>query len=567
MLLIETILIFIAIVVALVYPSLGGSGFARLERWFAHLARRRVLSVCLVGLVALVLRLAMLPVEPIPQPVVHDEFGYLLAADTFAHGHLTNPTHPLWRHFESFNILQRPTYQSYPQPAQGFALALGKVLLGNPYWGVWLSAGLMCAAICWALQAWMPARWALLGGLLAILRFGVFGYWADSYWGGALGATGGALVIGALPRIKQHQRVRDAIALAIGLMLLANTRPYEGFVFSVPVVLLLLVWIFGKHRPEFRISLRRIIVPAGLLLILAGAGMCYYFWRVTGSPFRMPYSVERQTYAIAPYFLWQPLRPRPVYHDAVLENMYAGEEMTGYKFFRSPVGMFAKLLWSWRFYLGPVLTLPLLMLPFVLPYGYSVRDIHTNTKFLLLVLVISLIALEVECFFAPHYPAPITAVLLALVLLAMRRLQRWRAFGRPAGLFLVRAISAICVIMFVVRAGAGPLRIPLDAYYAPAWNQGGPRSFGREAIERQLEQLPGKQLVIVHYGPKHEPFEEWVYNRADIDSSKVVWARELSPAENEQLIKYFAARQVWWLDADARPPRLVPYSESTTIQR
>jgi len=318
MLLIETALILLSIVVALIYPSVGAGWFADLERRFAQVARRRVLSVVIVGCLALGLRAAFLPIEPIPQPVVHDEFGYLLAADTFAHGRLTNPTHPLWKHFESFNIIQRPTYQSYPQPAQGLMLAAGKALAGNPFWGVWFSSGLLCAAICWMLQAWMPARWALLGGLIAVLRFGVFGYWANSYWGGALGATGGALVLGALPRIKRSQRVRDAVVMALGLVLLANTRPYEGFVFSVPIAIALVAWIFRKrmlaeNNLALGVALLRVILPSSLVLAIAAIGMGFYFWRVTGSPFRMPYSVERQTYAIAPYFLWQPLRPRPVY--------------------------------------------------------------------------------------------------------------------------------------------------------------------------------------------------------------------------------------------------------------
>src|SRR5437868_1818397 len=213
MLLMETALVFFSLIIALFYPSFGSSWFEKIDKRFARLAQRRTLAFILVGCLSLALRAAFLPIEPIPQPVVHDEFGYLLAADTFAHGRLTNPTHPLWKHFESFNIIQRPSYQSYPQPAQGFVLAAGKVLAGKPFWGVWFSAGVMSGAICWMLQAWMPARWALLGGLIAVLRFGVFGYWANSYWGGALGATGGALVLGALPRIKRSQRMSDAVVM------------------------------------------------------------------------------------------------------------------------------------------------------------------------------------------------------------------------------------------------------------------------------------------------------------------------------------------------------------------
>ena len=555
MLRIEIGLTVLLALIAFIHPSRGSRWFDKVERGFAALSRRRVHSVVLVGLLALAFRAALLPLLPVPEPIIHDEFGYLLAADTFAHGRLTNPTPAMWMHFETFHAIFHPTYASIYPPAQGLVLAFGQVIAGRPFLGVLLSVGIMCAATTWMLQGWMPPDWALLGGILAILRFGLFGYWANSYWGGAVAAIGGCLVIGALPRLKLSQRVRDTLIMGLGLAILANSRPYEGFVIGLPVATILVVWMLGKNRPQIGVALRRVVLPLALMLTVTAAGMGYYFWRVTGRPLRMPYQVERQTYAVAPYMIWQHVRPEPVYDHAVMKKMFVDEELYGLHVFRSPVGLLVRAYLAWSFFLGPALTLPLVMLAVTLPRDFSLRRMDRSTLTLISLLAFSAAGSVLVNFYSAHYSAPATGLFIAMVLLAMRQMRNWNA----RGLFLARCIPVICVLSLVLRAAATPLHIPLSEFFEYAWYQKSSHELGRAAMQRELTAMPGGQLVIVQYSPDHKPFREWVYNDADIDHAKVVWVRDMGE-KNSELIQHFRDRKVWLLQADETPPKLTPYS-------
>jgi hypothetical protein len=525
------------------------------EQAFMRIARKRGLSILFVFLSALCLRLLIVPLLPIPEPVIQDDFSYLLAGDTFASGRLTNPIHPMWKHFESFHITWTPTYMSMYFPAQGLVLAAGKVMAGHPWYGVLVSAAVMCAAICWMLQGWIPPGWALLGGMLAVLRLGLFSYWMDTYTGGAAAAIGGALVLGALPRLRRAFRTRDFFWMALGMGILANSRPYEGLLISIPALMVLCRWLEKESHPRISVLIQRIL-PGAAVIVVTIAFMAYYNHCVFGSVFTPPYAVNRATYASAPHFIWQSPRPAPVYRHAVMREFYSGWELKQFFKLRSLHGFLyetgMKVVLAELFFLGFTLLVPLVMLPRVL------RD--RRLRILVVFGIVFAAGLGVETWFIPHYAAPFTAGIYAILMQCMRHFRARRRAGFSAGLFFVRAVPVMCVALAVVRLYAHPLYLPVDGYPFFSW-YGGTRPFAQERAQllKRLESFSGQQLAIVRYSRTHTIFDEWVYNASDVDKSRVVWARDMNPANNLELIRYFKNRKIWLVEADLNPPKLSPY--------
>ena len=373
------------------------------------------------------LRLCLLPLFPVPQPFIHDEFSFLLAGDTFASGRITNPTHPMWRHFESFHITQYPTYMSMYFPVQGIVLALGKELAGNPWYGVCASAALMCSAMCWMLQGWLTPGFALLGGMIAVLRLGLFSYWVNGYYGGAAAAIGGLLVLGALPRIMRSARVKDALLMVLGAAILANSRPWEGLLVCVPALLALIWWAATKPHEPARLLARRAVAPLALLVLLA-LWTGYYNYRVFGNPLTLPYQVNRATYASAPVFLWQSPRAEPTYRHAVMREFYSKWELQDFEYARTPAGFVSrtaqKLGTVLFFFFGPALFAPLIMLPWVLR--------KRRVRFLVAAGTVLAIGLSVNAWLFAHYVAPFVGGVYVILLTAIRHLRVWRPGRDPA---------------------------------------------------------------------------------------------------------------------------------------
>jgi hypothetical protein len=500
----------------------------------------------LAGLLPMAARLAMLPLVPIPVPQVHDEFSYLLGADTFASGRVTNPPHPMWVHFETFHVNPLPTYCSKYPPAQAVFLALGQRFLGDPWFGVWLSMGLMFAAVCWMLQGWVSLPYAALATLLSILTWGLAGAWINSYWGGCVAATGGALLIGAIPRLLHKPGLNSVLAAAIGLVVLANSRPFEGLVTACAAAA-----VFGwqAHRKSQMLHpylSGRFVAPFLLIMISGAAAMGYYNYRTTGNALVMPYAVNQRLYAAPPLFYVLPTPPKAAYRhenirrfwDEWVRPLSLDSRARPYRAWtRSGIALAG-------FYLFSPFGLAILAGLFA-GWGPKVRAV-------LAVLVPPIIGLMLINAALPHYLAP---ALGALPIIGACGLEK--AGRRQAG----RLLIALLIGMSAAWCGIGIKVEALQARKAPTGIATRPLLIDR------LQRQAGQHLVIVRYRADHNFHDEWVYNRADIDAAKIVWAQDMGTARNRELLDYYQERKVWLLQPDADPLALSEYRESDGLTR
>jgi len=513
-----------------------------------RLADRPIVCMAVVAALPVALRLALLPHHPVPKPRVADDFSYLLLGDTLAHLRLANPMHPIHRFFEAVFVLQEPSYSSIFPLGQGIILAFGQLLFGQPWAGVILSVGALCALCYWMLRAWIAPAWALLGGLLAALEFGPLSPWMNSYWGGAVSGIAGCLVFGSLPRLRRNVRTRDAVLLGIGLGLQLLTRPFEFVLLTAAVILFLLPFRSVPFRSVAIAAL--VMLPAVGLTLLQNKA-------VTRNWMTLPYQLSRYQYGIPATFTFQanPIPHRPLtveqqidydaqaaVHGNQSENLrtYVDRLITRFRFLRF-------------FFLAPLY----LALPGFLP---ALRQ----RRFFWVAIAITLfwVGDGIYPYFYTHYIAAVACLFLLVTVQGLETLSGIRIRNFPFGAEAVTLILAVCLAHFVFWYGvqlSGNRNLLTATAGDDSWdslNYGD--SEGRIAIDKRLAESQGKQLVFVRYWPQHQP-QEWIQNRADIDQSAVVWAIDLGAEENETLRRYYPGRKAWILEPDAHPPRLTPY--------
>jgi hypothetical protein len=502
-------------------------------RRFRAFAQQRGRACVVVFLLSFFGRIALLPIEPFAPPRVQDEFSYLLASETFAHGRLTNPTPPQWHHFEAFHVLLQPTYMSKYGAAPGLFMAFGERFFRSPRAGVMLSMALAAASLCWMLEAYLPAEWALLGGLLAVVRMSWFSYFGNGYWGGSVAMLGGCLLLGAAARVTRSPKLRHGLLMAIALLLLANSRPFEGALLSLPVCSYTL-WILVKKKEGFR------VLAPGLAVLLVGA-VCtgYYCYRVTGR-LTFPWVAHWQQWGMCPPLLFG--KPNLGVHYQFPEQLIYNRDgdMFPYATMKTKVDFVAEVvakgIYQWLFFIFPALTLPLMGL---IPTWRA-----RKSRVLICTLAFACVGFISETWLQAHYFAVVTGIVYLILLNGLRWMQ---VLGRRSVVWLKLYRGTLASI--VVMAGVRLMVVPTNGF--PTWgtwmNLDGQTPAWQD-IHHIIDSKPGKQLVIVRYGAGHLWQNDWIYNGYDIPSQHAIWARDSEPGEsNVPLLCAFRDRQVWLL--------------------
>jgi hypothetical protein len=504
------------------------------RRWIEplgqRLAGRKGWSMALLASLPIVLRIALVPQYPIPTPNVSDDFSYLLIADTLRHFRVANAVHPLHQFFETYFVLQEPSYASIFPLGQGLILMIG-------WAGVALSIGALCALCYWMLRAWTSPGWALVGGLLAVIEFGPLSQWMNSYWGGAVAGCAGCLVFGALPRLRDEGRANYGALLGLGIGMSWLCRPYETIFLIVSILVYLL--------PTWRTMAKPAALAVVVVLPAIGISMLQNK-QITGHWTTLPYQLSQYQYGVPTTFTFQEL---PAPHHALTREQQLDYEQ------QSQVHEIAANYWQrWvsrlRFYRFFFLAPLYLAIP---PFLFRARE--WRFAWVLITIVLFSLGTNFYPYFYSHYIAALTCLFVLVSVIGLEQISRW---SDPAA----RILLLLCAAHFLFWWGLHASRDnQLDAAMSQfetwdAINHGDPQ--GRIAIRHQLDDTFGRQLVFVRYWPQHR-FEEWVHNAADIDHARIVWARDLGSDENQKLLRYYPDRTAWLLEPDARPPRLRPY--------
>jgi hypothetical protein len=532
---------------------------------------RRRIAVLFCGLIGFLLPMIYGFIVGLPIPRVQDEFSYLLAADTFASGRLTNPTPFLWQCFEAPHVLMIPSYMSKYPPMQGLFLAVGQFFFGHPIFGVWLSCGLAAAAVCWMLQAWTRPKWAFFGTLLMISFIGINSYWAQSFWGGMPAVLGGALFFGGFRRLFNKISTFQTVMITLGGIVLLNTRPFEGVITMIFALVILAISLLKSNKNTFSEKCKKVLLPGVLLSATALTLMGYYNFRVTGNVFNLPYSEHHRQYFAAPLFIFQPKNTPTVGGNIRLRELsdYYTEprfsktiiNLTGLPdviYLRPIYSLFSLLIYMPIFFLSFATTIFLyaVLIPMIKGRKWLI--------FIALTIVVTYACMSFATYWDQfHYSAHLTCCFFLLAIEAFRYFFFLIVKNKNMA-HKKLAYGCLILLIIVTTVRLNTTEDGVFRYYGV--KQTGEvnlengvtklqeielMTYLRDRLEKTLSLNPDKYLLIVSYDAGYSLDDEIVFNRADLENTQIIWAHDLGDEKNKELMNYYKNRKTLMLKISA----------------
>jgi hypothetical protein len=283
----------------------------------------------------------------------------------------------------------------------------------------------------------------------------------------------------------------------------------------------------------------RVVLPFFLVCLAGFSWLAYYNYRVTGSPWVMPYMVNDRMYAASPMFYFLPAPAEPHYRHEMLRKFWIGWEKLFYVGTRHNPLRVVLAFWEVVPFIASTLVFFSAMAG-LLAFGKS-----RKMRVVIGALAALTAALLLEKSWHPHYFSPGAGLLLIPAMYGLRWLR-----------VSARHESEAAILLFVTCCFLGQTLSDSITEYRTR------TPTIRQEAERKIKAAAhggDRELVIVRYSPDHDPLYEFVFNRADIDHSSIVWARDMGDEKNRELIAYYPNRRVWLLEPDSPSLTVIPY--------
>jgi 4-amino-4-deoxy-L-arabinose transferase-like glycosyltransferase len=372
----------------------------------------------------------------------------------------------------------------------------------------------------------------------------------NSYWGGALAATSGCLVFGSLPRLRERWRKCDAALLGFGFGVHMLCRQFESLLLFFAIVLFFLPLVFrsSERRNFLRASAVALaaVVPVIVLILLQNRAVTHG-WTM------LPEQLSQYQYGVPTSLTIQqnptphvPLTPQQELDYKAQALMHGPDTDT-------PSRFLLRLEYRvryYRFFFLPPLYIALIA------FLFSLRD--RRLLWIAITLLIFAVGTNLFPYLLVHYLAAVTCLFVLASVAGLQQISRLRIRNINVGAEIVRVLVLLCFAEFAVWYGLhlfeSPAVYPILRY--ETWDSIGYADDRRALVDKQLAVIPGQLLVFVRYSRHHVYQDEWVWNSADIDSSRIVYARDLGPDDDKKLIRYYPHRKVLLLEPDDSPPKL-----------